>query len=199
MIGLDRYPTHGSLRLDGDRAWIAFAASEDTNRMRYTRHVEVWQVTWVTGAQPSWSLAARFVPEDADDPSYGRFERPALGLADGVGHAAAVAYKDDGTYLVHMDQTSPGSGWTAARTLDAGGTVYAHVGPTWSDDGVLWWARLGSAATVEICSWEPDDAAPACQDTGASWIDSLAPTDGGVVASVSDGDLAWRVLDVPLR
>ncbi len=193
LVGLDRYPTGASLRVDGDRAWVAFAASDDTHSMRYTRHVEVHAVSWAAGGQPAWTLDGRLDPGDAGA-GHARLEHPALGLADGTVHVAAVAYRDDGTDLVEMDREA--GGWSAPRTLDASGAVHAHVGPAWSDGGRLYWSRLGVASTVEICGWTPGGADPACQDTGAAWIDSLAPTDTGVAASVSDGDLLWRVIDL---
>ncbi len=194
-----RFPSHARLLMEEGRNWVVMAVSDDQTSMRYSRHLEIYELGWNTDGVPVWIELASLYGPDSELDAVGRLERPAIGRAGDVLTTVAVGYADTGTYLMAatLDESSGfAREWTELSQLDDSGLVYPHLSPAFSDDGWVYWARQAGSGGVEIC--RADDAAePSCRDSGYGWIDSLAPADGGAWVSVSDGDLAWSRVWVP--
>ncbi len=198
--GLERFPSHPDLLIHEERVWAAVAISDETTSMRYSRHIELFGIDWPEEAAPSWRPLVSLRPSEGDDEALGRVERPALGRAGDELLVAAVGYRADGTTLVvsrHDLDSGDDRVWSRLSTLDGSGGVFPHLGPAFSADGWLYWARQSGGGGVEICRVDAAEAEPDCRDSGYAWIDSLAPAEDGAWASVSDGDLSWARVWVP--
>lgn len=187
--GAMSYASSLALARTGGSTWVAAATSvPDASDGRASRHVEVWMV----GDAGTWTLHADGLDgTDTDGADWPRRELPAL-TPDATA-LAQVGYGDAGTTV--LVTTRDGATWSALQRWDPTGRVLAAVPPRWRD-GRLWWARLDDAGTAEVCS-ATDPGEARCASTGAPWIRSLAPADGGAWISTSPGGAAWETVFVP--
>ena len=190
--GYERYPLSPSMVFDDGQATAVFVASDNTQQMRYTRHLELANIS-IDDGTPTWRELGTIDPADASGHAYGRVTRPALTLLDGVLHLACLANTEEqeGTFLLTAASTDGGRSWSELLTLDDSGSIYAHTTPSWGPDGVLHWARMSSARTVEICHATAGAEDYACADSHSDWIDSLTAGAGGAWASLSDDGQQW--------
>ncbi len=179
---------------------VAFAVSDPDEAGRYTRRIEVHQVD-----EDGWSELLRIAPsawpggEDSgvlpdETLEVARLERPALWLEDGTFRLAFLSHTaeaDNGIWMVEGD----GEVWGAAERLDSTGQLLGHITPVFTASGEPVWARLGLRQSVELC--RAAAGASQCMDTGAQYIDGIAITEGGVLASLrSDGE-PWALQELP--
>ncbi len=192
------FPVWPSLVIDDDGAsWVAWSAGSSDGQGRYTRHVDVYRVSWPAGGDQSWDLSFTSPDDDAEGRDYERIEAPALSIVDGDIHLAYVAMNEDGSNLVYASLAGGAGSWSSVHAADDSGDVYLHVRPRWSDDGQLYWGRLGSDGNAEVCRVGTDDMTdPSCVTTGVRWIESLAPVDGGVQVTTSSGDRQWTISQI---
>ncbi|MBM4367201.1 MAG: hypothetical protein FJ102_13400 [Deltaproteobacteria bacterium] len=194
------FPGNPSLATLDGRVYAAWAASDvgdggTVDPARYTRHVVVAEVlddgtldeTWRAydaECDPMARCDAQVPTLDDHAEADTRMEFPALAARDGSLALAYVSWGGPGV-TVHV-VTGPDFG-TPVR-VDDSGRVLGHVEPTWGD-GVLYYARLGVADTVEVCAW---NGSTTCIDTGATAIADLAATATGALAALHR-DEAWAV------
>ncbi len=193
LDGQGGLPSHARLHVSGVAGLVAWAVAESDTTIRTTRHIALSTLVW-SDETPSWQSVRTFLPADSDDPALDRLERPAVGVVGERYCLVAVGYGDRGTTLLATSTVGdPAMGWrwSELATLDATGGVLPHLSPAISDDGWIYWARRSEAGSVELCRADDATGNPSCVDTERGWIDSLAPGQGGVWASLSDGDLAW--------
>ena len=178
--------THPTLALGEDFAWVAFASADAGTTDRSSRHIKVFKVVWNPAENPIWNKVL-------DTQGTGRMERPVLGIEDGEVHLAYLLSREEfGNTVMTKACTDSCDTWTEAERLDADGRVLVHIGPQFHD-GAFWWARLGDADTVEVCSHALDAQAPTCTDTGSAWMRDLSVGAEGVFATVSSGDRSWSI------
>ena len=183
-------PLHPALLLDGADALVAWSAGDSIETCRSTRHLEVQRVRWPADGEPVWSSDLALRVEDLGLAAGSRLESPALGRRAGGTALAFLAIAPEGTSVGLALRAE--DDWAPAALVDDGGAVYPHVPPAFAPDGTLWWARRGPAGEAEACRLAPGAADPACAGTGAPWIDSLAPAEGGAWVSLSPGDGTWE-------
>ncbi len=206
------FPSAPSMVAIGETWFIAYANSDigaayATNPGRYTRHISIQQVSW--GDQQGWTeLWRNYVeacPTDADclptDPTldtegneYGRYERPVIGAIENVLYVAYVGYGEVGNTVLLSIGAGKGSSWSNQERVDDSGRVLGHIAPIWVDSN-LYWARLGTSDTVEICKMEPESTAD-CVDTGATRIMGLTGYGDEITVSLDQGVGQWAVQTV---
>ncbi len=192
------FPTDTDLVASEDALWVTFSAGLSASSSRYTRRPWVYMLDWLEDDEPSWREVYQAGRRDNEGHSYERGAHPTLtGSSSGL-RLAWHAYDDQGIHLLVTRANRPDreSSWSTPMAVDTSGRLYGHVPPVWDPSGQLYWAREGEAGTAEICVLASLDASPDCQDTEHPWIDSLAATDTGALASVSHGDGAWQLIDL---
>jgi hypothetical protein len=202
------YPMEPSLVMDGDIAWVAFAASNDQTDPsdkkagRFLRHVEVWSAQWPASTSPTWTQHFRTRTAE-DDPSlspdmWERMERPALHVDEQgvqVGFIAIDAI--EGNTVAWAASDIDGT-WSSASPVDNSGRVLAHITPRFTPEGVLTWLRHSESETVELCAWTPGRDSPVCSDTGALWARGLEIAQGSALAVLSWGSSHWDDVSVEI-
>jgi hypothetical protein len=197
FVGGAFFPIHPTVVVDADYAWVAWSAGKSDPEGRDTRHVDVYRVSWPAGENQAWHHSFESEYSDASGRSFTRIDSAALSQQDGTLHLAYLAYNDDGNFLVGTSLQEPDGTWAEPRSMDTTGEVMVHVRPQWSTDGWLYWGRLGSDGDAEVCrahtSAITDDQ---CESTGAPYLESVAPTEGGAWATVSHGAMQWELSTV---
>ncbi len=193
------FPSQTSIALRKGSIWMAYASSPEASGGYAARGIQVYRID--ERANWSESLWERGrIPEVADSVGrvYNRQESPALYADEEHLYLAFIAYDGaEGTYLVTASQPTIDDDWSTQRSLDASGQVLPNVTPFWNAQGVLFWARHTSEGTAEVCqSLHGEIASIECVDTGRSWLQSVAYTDHGVYATVSDGGAQWELVEV---
>jgi hypothetical protein len=197
-VGGAYFPVHPSLAIDasGD-AWVAWSAGTSDGQGRYTRHVDVYRVSWPSGGEQSWLHSFESSYSDASGETYERIDDAALTIHDGDVHLAYLGFSDAGTKLLATSLAGGDGSWSSVHTIDSSGEVYVHVRPQWSDDAWLYWARLGGDGDAEICRAHASDmAAITCESTGSPYLESLAPSADGVRYTTSAGDMQWGLAEL---
>ena len=189
-----------SLALVDDTAFVAIATSADQdsvaakNAGRFTRHPEVWRVTWAAGGQPTWSrVFTKLNPWNDPEAPWERMEKPAIVSVGGGLHLAFIAWPPDGSATIAVASSEDGATWTEPAAIDTSGRVIGAVTPAWSEDGELYWTRSTSGGTVELCRSALGEETPDCTDTGALAAMGLAVEPDGPVLSLQWGDGAWQL------
>ena len=109
---------------------------------------------------------------------------------------AHLAYDSNGQVQVQVSVSEDGGDtWSEPRVLDDSGRVLGHIGPVWSADGRLSWARLDGQ--VELCSLSSalvTSSEPTCTPLEAQSIDSLSVDGSGwwVSLRTEEGRLETR-------
>ncbi len=200
MVGGDYFPIHPSVVVDDEYAWVAWSAGKTEPEGRDTRHVDVYRVTWPASGSQTWDHSFESAYEDASGRSFTRIDSAALSMQDGALYLAYLAYNDDGNFLVGSSLQDLDGSWADPRSMDTTGDVFVHVRPQWSDDGWLYWARLGSDGKAEVCRAHAtamtDDQ---CETTGQPYLESIAPSADGAKATVSDGQMQWELVEVSFQ
>lgn len=210
------FPGNPSLTRIGESWFVAYANSDlgagySTSPGRYTRHVSVQQVAW--GDDQSWSEIWRnvtsacaaevgcpsFTPTvDTEGNEYGRYEHPQIGSVENTLYVGYLAYSDVGNTILLSTGASKGTTWDTPQRVDTSGRVLGHIPPLWVN-GALYWARLGSGDSVEVCKLVPGDVAD-CVDTGSPRIMGLSGAvvagESQIVASLDGGVAQWEVTPV---
>ena len=192
------FPVHPGLALDDDGdAWVAWSAGSSDGQGRYTRHVDVYKVSWPQDEDQVWEHSFASTNSDASGTTYERIDDAALAIIDGDVHVAYHAVNGSGTHLLSTSLAGGEGSWSSVHASDDSGNVYMHVRPTWSDDGWLYWGRLGGHGESEVCrahtSAMTDET---CAGTGAAYMESLAPYGDGVQVTTSSGDKQWSLTQV---
>jgi hypothetical protein len=186
------FPVHPAIAVDGDTAWVAWSGGESEQMGRYTRHVELYEVSWPTGGNPSWSLAYRSPEQDASGRTLERIDDATMLLLDGTIYLAFLGVNEEGNFLLATQLDDPDGSWSSTRSIDTSGAVFMHVRPQFSDDGHLHWGRLGSDGNAEVCRSSVNDLHnPQCESTGAPYLESVAGVPGGAWVTTSGGDRQW--------
>ena len=210
------FPGNPSLTRIGETWFVAYAnsdlgASHSTNPGRYTRHVSVQQVTW--GDRQSWSEIWRnvtsacdptvgcpnFTPTaDTEGNEYGRYEHPQIASIENTLYVGYLAYSEAGNTILLSTGTGKGASWDTPQRVDTTGRVLGHIPPLWVN-GALYWARISSSDSVEVCKLIPGDVAD-CVDTGSPRIMGLSGAvvagETAIVASLDGGVAEWEVSPV---
>ncbi len=189
-------PTQPSIAVLDGTVFVAFAGSDNYKEGRYTRHVEVHQVSWSEDGTSAWEPVFQSGTYDSEENKYGRMERPVLGTTEDRLQLAIQAYGNDGTSLLTTSYDTSSGEWSAVVPADKTGLVFGHLSASWSEDGSLYWARLSSDDEVEICRLAAEDASVDCHDTGAAYIDSLAVSGQSVWASLADDPGTWEAREI---
>ncbi len=148
------YPLHPALLLQGDAVLVAVGYSTDASSGRDSRALGVWMVQgddW----HPLGPLTA---------PGVARLEHPTLHDSHPP-QLAALAWLDDGGVSVVTTRLDD-DGFEALDVVSSA-SVYPHLPPMWTEQGVLVWAEHTADGTVAVCR----DGA--CTDTGRVTVDSL--------------------------
>ncbi len=207
-------PGTPALHSTGERLLLAVAHSDSSldgslDAARYTRHVSVFDAQngtelYRTATEPCPAAAActdRTPTTDDGGLDWARMESPALGpVGEGLG-LAWLSLGDD-VSTVHLATGSPsGAEWTTPLRLDSSGKVLPAVAPVIAD-GVVYWARIGSAGTAEVCRYSPAVATDTglveglsgCADTGSSALRDLAAGGGEVLAVAKAAGAEWKTV-----
>ncbi len=197
-VGGAYFPVHPSLAIDDQgRSWVAWSAGSSDGDGRYTRHVDVYRVTWPAGEDQTWDLSFSSEYSDAEGRSYERIDDASLSIIDGDVHLAYMAINTDGTYLLSTSLPDASGSWTSVHASDDSGDVFIHVRPQWSSDGWLYWGRLGSDGDAEVCRAHSSAMTdPDCVSAGVPYIESLAPAGEGVQVTTSSGDRQWELTQI---
>ncbi len=196
-VGGAFFPIHPSVVVDDSYAWVAWSAGVTEAEGRDTRHVDVYRVTWPPGGTQTWHHSLASAYSDASGRSFSRIDSAALTERDGVIHLAYLAYNDDGNFLVGTSLQEPDGEWSEPRSMDTTGKVMVHVRPQWSDDGWLYWARLGESGDAEVCRADADTMTDdQCESTGFPYIESVTPATFGAWATVSRGAMQWELAQI---
>lgn len=210
------FPGHPSVAALGDRVFATWASSDagegddgqtTLNPARYTRHVKVAALGESADAPwtPLWRSYTEACAAEAECPAaeptlddggnaWGRMEFPALTASSAGLTVAWVSWGQAGV-TVHVSHSAPPfDAWSTPTRVDEGGRVLGHVEPLWHEDR-LYFARLGSEDTVEVCGWTAPGPA-ACVDTGATAARDLG-AGGGVLTVLAWDGSAWAAVDYP--
>ncbi len=198
-----RYPDDTDLLITpDDTIYLAGACSDEESDGRDTRHVKVYQISWPSSGEATWSLSYHSSESDSgagaygERFTYGRIEHPALLYLDDTVQLAFHGWSDFGVGVITTSKKD-GDSWSSMVTVDASGRVFPHVSPTWSTDGYLYWGRLDEdRVNAEVCRLPAGSTQVSCLSTGAPYLDSLAPSPDGVWASVDFGDSNWTVIEL---
>jgi len=192
------FPVHPGLAMDDEgTAWVAWSAGSSDGQGRYSRHVDVYEVSWPQGEDQVWehSFASGYV--DASGSHYERIDDAALTILGGDIHLAYHAVNGDGTHLLSTSLTGGEGSWSSVHATDDSGNVFIHVRPIWSGDGWLYWGRLGGDGDAEVCRAHASSMTDeACTSTRAAYIESLTPYGDGVQVTTSSGDKQWSLTQV---
>jgi len=190
-------PLSVSMTVREEDVLVAFGASTDSAAANETRSLFLYQIE-ALGSSREWSLMARVVSVHSDveadgttiETDYGRLERPALWHSDSGIHLAAIAYNTD-----HSSQIITLSGESDAwsEPVEHGDRVLGHLSPRWTEDGILFWARLGDGGFVEICQWSAGADSHSCDATKHAYISGLSITLDWVYATLSSDGVNWDV------
>lgn len=148
------YPLHPALLLQGDAVLVAVGYSTDASSGRDSRALGVWMVQG-----DDWHPLGPLTT-----PGVARLEHPTLHDSQPP-QLAALAWLDDGGVSVVTTRLDD-DGFEALDVVSSA-SVYPHLPPMWTEQGVLVWAEHTTDGTVAVCR----DGA--CTDTGRVTVDSL--------------------------
>ena len=121
----------------------------------------------------------------------------AMAAGDDALYLAYLGFNSEGNYLLTANISLPDGDWGVTRSIDTSGTVFAHIPPVWSDDGHVYWARLASGGTAEVCRASTSDLLSSdCLDLEVPYIESLAASPDGAWATRSSGDKQWELTEL---
>ncbi len=196
-VALVYFPTRPALAVGEVSYWVAWGGSTDEQTGRYERKVEVYRVSWPSDGAQTWSQSYTSPDTDSSGRSFERQEDPALYLADDALYLAYLGFNSEGNYLLTANISLPDGDWGVTRSIDTSGTVFAHIPPVWSDDGHVYWARLASGGTAEVCRASTSDLLSSdCLDLEVPYIESLAASPDGAWATRSSGDKQWELTEL---
>jgi len=193
--GQGQYPTGAAAAADEGEILLACGLGESETDVRYTRHIEILRIAWPEHGEQTWTQAAVFDQSDDRGQRYERLDHPALLLREEEGRMACHGMGGEGVTVL-MAQRQDDDTWSALQALDDSGLVFPHVPPAWSSQGELYWSRLGLDGLAQVCRWRGGDKEPDCQSADMAHLDSLAPFQDGVSASVHDGDMQWELVQL---
>ncbi|MDG1481490.1 MAG: alkaline phosphatase family protein [Myxococcota bacterium] len=148
------YPLHPALLLQGDAVLVAVGYSTDESSGRDSRALGVWVVQG-----DDWHPLGPLTASGAV-----RLEHPTLHDRHSP-QLAALAWMDGGGVSVVTTRLDA-DGFEALDVVSTT-SVYPHLPPMWTEQGVLVWAEHTARGTVAVCR----DGA--CTDTGHVTVDSL--------------------------
>ncbi|MFT5684936.1 MAG: hypothetical protein ACI8RZ_005881 [Myxococcota bacterium] len=197
------FPTDARLVVTDDSFFIAYGTSADRAIGRKTRRIEVYRQS--RGPGGLWESVIRIGPGSDTETvldltiDSDRLEHPALARGtDGVFRLGFLSYTEAGVITVIAMDAADGLSWSAPETMDTSGRILPHIDPIWTAAGVLLWAQLGEADTVEVCA-RAIGGVLACADTGAAYIMGLTEDDGVVTVSTrQDAAADWTLGAVSL-
>ncbi len=197
-VGGAFFPVHPSLAIDDDGdAWVAWSAGTSDGQGRYTRHVDVYEVSWPASGEQTWDLSFTSEYSDASGNSYGRIDDASLTIQDGSVYMVFLGISEEGTNLLSTSLPGMSGSWSSVHATDGSGDVFVHVRPQWSDDGWLYWGRLGADGDSEVCRVHATAMTDAtCETTGAPYMESLAPSANGAWVTTSNGAMQWKLTEV---
>lgn len=196
-------------------AVLAFAASDDPGRGRYTRKIRLYRADWpIDSVDATWSSESTL----SVDAEVTRQERPSVKVAGDRVDVAFLAYGAGRTWVYAGRSADAGATWSDSRRVSGADQVLPHLGPVWDTTGRLWWGALDETGQAQVCSVTLDveegdtsadsgavappdgtgdsdtGAVATCQQVGSERIASLTASGAGVRAAVDLGVGQWEDL-----
>ena len=166
--------------------FLALARGDDISRNRYSRHIEVHQLT-PQSDNLTWTSVFSSLDEGISE-TYTRIEHPALWISGEDGLVVGVGYSADGVALLASFRI--GEDWSAMRVIDDVQPL-PHVRPVFSADGALFWGRYGEEA-AELCRWL--DGETTCSTLSSAHIERIAPVSNTeAIVSVLGARMSWSL------